>query len=121
MKVRALDVFGDWTYGKGLNDYLTQNSAVAQDIQTRLLSFLNDCFFDLGAGIDWFNFLSSKDQVGLNLAVSAVIINTANVTGILQLSINLNHQTRQIVIRYKVQTTFSTLSNQFQYDLQGAA
>ncbi len=36
MRVRALDVNGDFTYGKGQNDYLTGNAAVGQSIKTRL-------------------------------------------------------------------------------------
>lgn len=119
MRVRALDVDGNWLYGKGQNDYLKNNAAVAQDIKTRLLSFLGNCFFDLGAGIDWFNYLGSKDQTALNLSISAVILNTANVTGLKQLSVVLNRDTRILTIRYQVQTTFSVLSGAFQYDLNG--
>ncbi len=120
MRVRALDVNGDWTYGKGQNNYLTRNAAVAQNIQTRLMSFLGDCFFDLSAGIDWFTFLGGKDLLGLNLAVSAVILNSQDVTGIRQLSIDLDETTRAVTIVYRVQTTYSALSGQFQYDLNGS-
>lgn len=119
MSVRALDANGDWIYGTGANAYLTGNAEVAQAIQTRLLSFLGDCFFDVGAGIDWFGFLGGKDQIGLNLAISAVILNTANVTGIRQLSVSLNDNTRIFSVQYQVQTTYSVLSGAFQYDLNG--
>lgn len=118
MIVRAIDGTGDWEYGKGKNDYKSANDAVTQNIGTRLYSFLGDCFFDTAAGIDWFNFLGSKNEVGLNLAVSATILNTENVTGILQLSINLSAN-RNVTIRYKVQTTYSQISGTFQYDLNG--
>lgn len=121
MRVRALDGNGDWQFGKGQNDFLTKNSAVIQNISTRLKSFLGDCFFDLGAGIDWFNFLGSKDQVGLNLAVSAIILNTEDITGIKQLSIDLNRVTRKITIRYVAQSTFSTIAGTFEFDLNGIA
>lgn len=119
-RVRALDVNGDWTYGKGQNDYLKKNPAVAQNIRTRLLAFLGDCFFDLNSGIDWFNFLGSKDQIALNLAVSAVILNTTDVTGVKQLSIKLEPTTRKLTIQYRVQTTYSILTGSFQYDLNGS-
>ena len=121
MRIRALDTLGDWTYGKGQNNYKVRNPAVAESIQTRLLSFLGDCFFDLGAGIDWFTYLGGKDQLGLNLAVSAVILNTQDVTGIRQLSIDLNRATRALTITYQVQTVYSVLSGTFQYDLNGTA
>lgn len=110
MKVRALTATGDWTFGKGANDYKSGNNAVAQLIQTRLYSFLGDCFFDQGAGINWFGFLGGKDQLGLNLAISATIANTENVLRLNQLSVNLT-STRRISISYNVTTSFSTLSN----------
>lgn len=117
--VRALDSNGDWIFGIGKSAYKSGNAAVAQNIQTRLSSFLGDCFFDATAGIDWFNLLGGKDQVSLNLAINAVILNTENVTGILQTSISLNAN-RFLSISYSVQTTYSTLSNTFQYDLNGS-
>lgn len=118
MRVRALDVNGDWTFGKGQNDYLTGIPALAQNIKTRLSSFLNDCFFNLNFGIDWFNLLGSKNETGLNLAIASMLLNTQNVSGILELSINVDNN-RVITIQYAVQTTLSAnaVSDTFQYDL----
>ena len=118
MRVRALDVNNDWTFGRGQNDYKRDLQAVAQDIQTNLSSFLGDCFFDLGSGIDWFNLLGGKDLVALNLAVSAAILNTQNVTGLLQLSVVVTPE-RLLVVTYQVQTTYSILGGNFQFDLNG--
>lgn len=115
--IRTLDSNGDWTFGAGINNYATGNNEVAENIKTRLSSFLGDCFFDTGAGIDWFNLLGAKNQVALQLAVAAVILNTANVTGGLQLSVSYNELSRALSIVYKVQTTYSQLSNGFVYDL----
>lgn len=118
MYVRALDANGDWTFGSGLNNYKTGNLAVIQDIQTRLRSFVGNCFFDMGAGINWLGFLSSKDVVGLRLAINAVLINTPNVVGILELSFNLSEE-RNFSISYQVQTTYSVTGGTFVYDLGG--
>jgi hypothetical protein len=115
MRVRALNSNHDWLFGKGANDYLVGNAAIAQNINTRLSSFLGNCFFDLGAGIDWFNLLGAKDQTALNLAISSVILNTDEVTGILQLSIGLNAQ-RQFSVSYKVQTVLATTTSTFVFD-----
>lgn len=106
MIVRSLDVNHDWEYGKGKNDYQSGIHAVEQSINTRLLSFLGDCFFAMNAGIDWFNLLGNKNQIALNLAISAVILNTPNVTSLQQLSIVLDVN-RLLTIRYTVTTTFS--------------
>lgn len=118
MRVRAIDDDHDWQYGKGQNDYRSANIAVAQNINTRLSSFLGDCFFDTGAGIDWFNLLGGKDQLALNLAISATILNTLYVTGILQLSIVLDVR-RNLTVTYRAQTTYSQTSGTFKYDLNG--
>ena len=112
MKLRAIDEAGDWLFGKGQNDFLKGNASVIQDIATRLNSFLGDCFFDLGAGLDWFNLLGAKNQLALNLAVTAVILNTQNVTRLIQLSILLD-KTRNVTIKYQVQTTYSVASGLF--------
>lgn len=119
-RVRALDAVHDWEYGKGQNNYKRGNAAVTQNIDTRLNSFLGDCFFDTGAGLDWFTYLSSKDRLSLNLAVSAVILNTQDVTGIRQLFITLDPVTRLVTIAYRVQTTYSQTAGTFQFDLNGS-
>ncbi len=119
MRVRAIDSEHDWLFGKGQNDYRRNLEAVVQNIDTRLSSFLGDCFFDNAAGIDWFNLLGNKDQLALNLAVSAVILNTENVTGILQLLLTVNVR-RNIEVRYRVQTTYSRASATFIFDPNGA-
>lgn len=109
MIVRALDENGDWTFGKGRNNYKSGVLAVAQNIQTRLQSFLGDCFFDTAAGIDWFNLLGTKNQLQLKLAISSVILNTENVASIISLSLNLDPFTRNLLLTYKVQTYFGEI------------
>jgi hypothetical protein len=108
---RALDVNHDWTFGKGLGNYYQGNSAIGQDCDTRLLMFLNDCFFDQSAWIDWLNILGSTNQQGLNLAISGILIGTTGVTSILQLSTAIDPQTRDISVSYSVNTIYSVYSN----------
>lgn len=118
MLVRSLDTDGDWKFGASLNDYLTNNFAVAQSIKTRCSSFLGNCFFDLGAGINWFGYLGgTNNELALNLAIAAVILNTENVTGIIQLSVNLDRVSRAFTVVYRVQTTYSVTGNSFIYSI----
>ena len=105
MIIRGIDSSGDWIFGKGKSDYLTYNSAVAEDIATRLKSFIANCFFDLAAGIDWFNLLGAKSQTSIELAVRTVILNTMNVTGIVDVTARLNAN-RLLFIQYTVTTSF---------------
>lgn len=115
MRVRALDTNGDWSFGNGKGDYKQGNPAVAQNIKTRLNSFVGDCFFDLEAGLDWYGLLGYKDRIALRLAVSSVILNTTEVTGLKQINFNYNAVTRDVSISYKAQTTYSTLTDIYQY------
>lgn len=115
MIVRGLDSANDWQFGKGLNDYKSNLDAVAQNIQTRLNSVIGNCFFDAGAGLDWFNLNGGKSKTAIELAVAGCMLNTNNVTGILHLSSTIN-AARNITITYKVQTTYSTISGTYQYD-----
>lgn len=110
MIVRALDGNGDWQFGKGKNDYKRNLNATAQNISTRLKSFLNDCFFAANEGIDWFNLLGSKNQQAISLAVSSVILNTVDVTSIVSLQINLSVN-RTITIQYNVSTVYGRTSD----------
>lgn len=112
MRVRSLDALHDWNFGKGKNDYKRDQDAVAQNIDTRLLSFFGDCFFNVSAGIDWWNLLGAKNQLSINLAVSRMILNTAYVTGIVQLSIELNVRTRNLHIVYEVETSFGRTASE---------
>lgn len=107
--VRALDVNDDWTFGRGRNNYLSGRDAIAQDIVTRLRSFLGDCFFATQDGIDWFNLLGNKSEVAINLSVGSVILNTTGVTSILELSFELD-ENRALTIAYSVNTAVGVVT-----------
>lgn len=113
MRVRAIDEDGDWVFGTGKASYRSNNDAIAQNIQTRLNSFLGNCFFSLGDGIDWFNLLGNANLTSLNLAITATILNTTGVTALIQFSSNLDAKTRNFTVSYIVQTTFSLISGNF--------
>ena len=107
MIVRTIDAGNDWTFGKGRNSYRKNIKAVEQLLQTRLQSFLGDCFFDIQEGLDWFNLLGSKNQLALELAVRTVILNTEGVTGIVSFSTSLNSSTRVFSMQYTVNTIYT--------------
>lgn len=110
MIVRSLDQTGDWTFGKGFNDYKSGIKAQEQNISTRLNSFVGDCFFATADGVDWFNLLGAKDKLAIQLAVSSVLLNTQNVTSIISVNVALDLD-RQMTLSYQVQSQFGTLQN----------
>ena len=123
MIVRALTIDHDWTFGKGREDYLSNQAAVIQTINCRLQMVLGDCFFAVNQGIDLWNLVGGKNDINLGLAIVSTILNTQFqgnqlVTGILQLSFNLSPQ-RVFSVAYQVQTIYSTtaISGQFSLDI----
>jgi hypothetical protein len=112
---RALDVNHDWEFGAGLNNYVSNNAEVAQDINMNLNMFLGDCFFATNVGIDWFNLLGGKNELAVNLSINATILNTLGVTGLLQTSTSLVN--RKLNVQYQVQTVYGTFQNTYVYDI----
>ncbi len=110
MRVRAIDSENDWKFGKGRNDYKYDISAVAQNLKTRIQSFLNDCFFHREAGIDWFNLLGSKNYLSLQLSINSTILNTEGVIAITNIEQNIDSD-RHYSVTYSVDTIFGNITD----------
>lgn len=110
MIFRNLDENHDWQFGKGLQDYARHDKAIALNIKTRLLSWVNDCFFDLGAGVDWLNRLGDKSQRRLlEDDLRRIIIQTPDVTGVNSFDTTLAN--RRFAASYSITTKYgATLS-----------
>ena len=106
MIIRNLDANHDWEFGFGLQNYIANDAAIGLNIETRLLSWLGDCFFDTGAGIDWANRLGSKNQLTLlRQDLMRIIAQSYGVTAILNFDTVLTG--RAFTATYTVQTIFS--------------
>lgn len=117
MIFRNLDVNHDFTFGSGKANYRTGNAAIGLNIQTRILSWLKDCFFDTEAGIDWANRLGGKSQQALlQMDLRRIILQSYGVTGIV--SFNAALSGREFTVNYTVNTIFSqTYQNSVTQDL----
>lgn len=107
MIIRALDGQHDFQFGKGLQTYLKNDNAIAENIQTRLLSFLNDCFFDSTAGIDWIRLLgnrASKEEIILNCR--GIILQSYGVVRVNTILIN-SYDNRNLNLTYDINTIFT--------------
>ena len=107
MTFRNLDENHDWVWGTGKNAYVKDEQEIALNLETRILSFLGDCFFAINEGIDWWNLLDYRYQGRLENAVSEVVKNTPGVTAINRIDVLMGAD-RQIRIQYDIQTIFST-------------
>lgn len=106
MIFRNLDSEGDWQFGRGKQSYVSGTAAIAINVKTRLYSWVGDCFFDLPAGIDWWNRLGSKNQRQLlELDMRRIILQSDGVTGITEFDTTLVG--REFTASYKINTIFS--------------
>lgn len=109
MIIRALTTSGDWQFGQGTESYNFNAAAVAENIQTRILSFLGNCWWDTNAGIDWFTYFGSPGkQQQTVLSVQAVILASYGVTKVNSVTLNLNDFTRAAVLTYNINSIYSS-------------
>jgi hypothetical protein len=108
--VRGLTSVGDWGgWGNGAGAYIAGNAQVAQNIQTRLNTFLGECFFATNAGVNWYVYLGYPgQQQAINLGIASVISNTQDVLNIVSVKLNITTSTRIFVITYTVNTIYTT-------------
>lgn len=92
MRFRNLDANGDWVFGKGRNSYLKDSEALMMNIRTRLLEFLNDCFWDMEKGIDWWTLMGGKDLKKILVDVQRTILRSYQVKRIVNLDYNLTNR-----------------------------
>ena len=105
MKVSRL-INQDWTFGKGLANYVTDNNAINQNVSTRLKSFKNDWFLDTEANIDWLNILGNKNNQGvIESEVRRVVLETEGVLTIDSFEI-LDIDNRNVTIAIEYTTIF---------------
>ena len=98
----------DWNFGEGLSDYLSDDLAIAKDIATKVRTFRGECFFDGAVGVRWFSLLGQKDITAVLLEIREVIYNVDGVTAVTDLLIEPLSETRELVLRYWVDTVNSS-------------
>ncbi len=118
MIIRNLDATGDWTFGKGASNYARNERAVNLNLQTRLKSWVGNCFFDLPAGIDWRTRLDKNQEQNLLDDLRTLILQSYGVVGINSMDANFNETTRALRVRYDIQTIYSP---SFQSEVTAAA
>ena len=104
----------EFCFGHGFTDYKHELSFVSQDIETALLEFKNDCFFDLESGIDWRARLGTLGQKEyLDEDVQNVVSNREGVIRIDSFSSNVVDRIYTCVINVLTVYSDETLSIEF--------
>lgn len=110
MKTRALDINGDFQFGRGLQSYVTEKNALKQNISTRLKSWKNDCFFAMDDGVDWQNFLDIGMKKYLDIDIKRVVLQTEGVLRISSYTSTLDTAERRVTIGVTVETVFGLVT-----------
>lgn len=85
---------------------------VAQQVRTRLRTFLGEWEFDLDAGVPWFQRILGIKGVNLNDVediIKTQILSVADVKSISAIKMTFNGTTRKLSITSKVDTNFGTV------------
>jgi hypothetical protein len=107
MIFRSLDIDGDFTFGSGKQNYLTENLAIMKNIETLLKTFYSECFFNQDIGVPWFSLLGQKNTDIVILSLKNRILTCEGVTKVTDILFNLS-ENRVATISYNVDTIYST-------------
>lgn len=109
MIIRNLDSDADWTFGQGRQNYLRAEPAIELNIATRVRSFLNDCFWALEFGIDWWNLLGAKNpaaQTNILIQVRSTVANSFGVVRINTVEAVTDSGTRRLTVKLNIDTIY---------------
>lgn len=106
MIFRQITALGDWTFGKGISGYATDEAALELNIRTRLLSWKGNCFFALNDHVDWLDRLDKGQQDNLNHELQQVILRSEGVVAINSFTGTLNRDTRSYQVTFNISTIF---------------
>lgn len=118
MIFREIDSDNDWNFGAGKQSYATDENAVELNIKTRILSWLEDCFFALQEGVDWKNRLDTGQQDALVGEIRTLLLQSSGVVSINSVEAQFDPESRLFLIQYDIQTIYSP---SFQRALEQAA
>lgn len=112
MIIRALDGTGDWQFGKGKQSYNYKTDAIAENVSTRLNEFLNDCFFNMGAGLDWLRLLGDKNTMNeIVLTLRSKILQSEGVVRVNSIDAKMSGR-RSLTVSYNIDTIYTQNFNQ---------
>lgn len=113
MRVSGLDQNDDWRFGKGRAVYKRRSDAIAQNVATRLRSFTNDWFADVGAGIPWIELLGNKGTERRILrAIERTVLQTEGVRKIDVLRIIRRDTARSVTIELSYTDVYDRTNTQ---------
>ncbi len=109
MIIRAIDNNNDWKFGQGIESYNFGQAALGENIKTRIQEFINNCWFNMNAGIDWFTYFGIPGQKQATLlSVQAIVKQSYGVVKVNRIDLSVNPITRAAIIQLNIDTMYST-------------
>lgn len=108
---RSLDSNGDYSFGRGLQDFLQGAAAVAQAVQTRLLLLRGELWEDTSAGLPLFQEILSRRGAPQNLQTADLLIQE-QVTGTDGVASLSNYQRSYVDRKLSVSCQITTTSGE---------
>jgi hypothetical protein len=108
MIIRREDENGDFVFGHGMADYLTENAAISLLVTQRLLLWLGEWFLDIGAGVNWPAILGSMPPAVnlLEAEVRRCVRETDGIVAINNLQMAFDHRSFTVDMSLDVTTEF---------------
>lgn len=106
---RIMDSNRDMTFGQGLQNFATGAQACAQNVVTRLRSYLGEWFMDTSFGMAWTQdvFTKPEQQALVEADMKAITLNTVGVNSIK--SFTFSQTGRSVSVRVSVDTLYGTI------------
>lgn len=111
MRIRATDSEGDWVFGQGRNSYFGGAAEIIEDINTALQLFMGEAFWQMDAGVDWWNLIGGKQpqaQQNIILQCRQVISSRWGVTKINSVEATFTEYRRSLSIVYSIETIYGS-------------
>lgn len=102
MRVRTLDSNWDWSFGKSRQCYASGSLATAYDVKQKILSWYNDCYFDMLAGIDYKNLLGKKGgKAEIDASIQKIIAVQPDIIELTHFESSVDNRTYSAIIRFR--------------------
>lgn len=108
MRYRKLDASGDYSFGRGMDDFLVDvPEAPAQAVLTRLFLFQGEWFLDSREGMTWnTRVLGNRTADTRDPSIRARVLQTQGVSRIDEYSSTLDRDTRRFGVDIKISTIY---------------
>ncbi len=102
---------GDMMFGKNLDNFCRDAQACAQNVETKLRTFMGEWFMDTTYGTPWFQdiFVKPLNQPLAEADIKAVIYSVTGVNEITSFSFDLDSANRTATIRCGLSTIYGTV------------